>query len=105
MKAGLTFTDVPPASLAEHAVVSELGGAALGTGPLGGCAHDDEVTLLGPWERMHVTFLLSVEADGADQTGLYDDQAVGCYCNAVVATTSQHTPMPVRAFSDTAARI
>jgi hypothetical protein len=63
MEAGLTLADVPPASLAEHAVVSELGGAAFRTGPLGGRAHNGEMTLLGPWERMHVTSLSAVAAD------------------------------------------
>jgi hypothetical protein len=68
MEAGLTLTDVPPASLAEHAVVGELGGAAFRTGAVGGFAHDGEMTLLGPWERMHVTSLSSVAADTrADQ--------------------------------------
>ena len=38
-------------------------------------ARGDKMRLLGSWERMHLS-----------SAGLYDDQAIGCYCTGLMAT-------------------
>ena len=55
MQARLALAHVPPATLAEDAVVGELVAATFRARAVGRLALGNEMKLLGSWERMHLS--------------------------------------------------
>jgi len=64
MQAAPALAHVPPAALAQDAVIGELGRAALGAVPLDRRPLRGQVTLLGSWKRMHRDYVRGGVAAG-----------------------------------------